>query len=195
MVEAGPAGGFGVKGGIGIEVTALKWNAQAFDELEGGAEIVLQFKSVIVIARDNARCGKDEPVRLSDGQDIGGLGFLAPLIGDRLTAFLGGSVAAVEVEVMRVDLVTDTQNAVLEHPLQAAIAAPLAIVMVDRVIADFFFFGSSGGVVDGQALPLTAGMQSIQDVVEHFVQWDAAFVTSLGNAQRWTDVLLELVLC
>jgi hypothetical protein len=37
-------------------------------------------------------------------------------------------------------------------------------------------------------------MQSVQDVVEDFVQRDAAFIPSLGNAQRWTDVLLELFL-
>lgn len=36
MVEARPAGGFGVKGRIGVEVTADHRNAQALDELEGG---------------------------------------------------------------------------------------------------------------------------------------------------------------
>jgi len=37
MVEARPAGGFGVKGGISIEVTACNRNALALDELEGSA--------------------------------------------------------------------------------------------------------------------------------------------------------------
>ncbi len=54
--------------------------------------------------------------------------------------------------------------------------------------------GVVGVVVDGQAFPLTARMQSIQDVIEDFVQWDAAFVPSFGNANGWTDVLLELFL-
>lgn len=49
-------------------------------------------------------------------------------------------------------------------------------------------------VVDGQTRPLTAGMQSIQDVIEDLVQRDAACIASFGNAQGGTDVLLELVL-
>jgi len=51
-----------------------------------------------------------------------------------------------------------------------------------------------GDVVDGQAFPLTAGMQSVQDVVEDLVKRDAAFVASFSNAQVWTDVLFELFL-
>lgn len=37
VVEADFAGGFGIKGGIGIEVAAGNLDTQAFDELEGGA--------------------------------------------------------------------------------------------------------------------------------------------------------------
>lgn len=37
MVEARPTGGLGVKGGIGIEVTARHSDAQALDEFEGSA--------------------------------------------------------------------------------------------------------------------------------------------------------------
>lgn len=51
-----------------------------------------------------------------------------------------------------------------------------------------------GIVVDGQTRPLTSRVQSIQDVIEDLVQWDAAFIASFGNVQAGTDVLLELVL-
>lgn len=46
-------------------------------------------------------------------------------------------MAVVEVQVGRVDLVTDAPDALLEHALQTAIPIPCAIVMVDRMIADF----------------------------------------------------------
>lgn len=52
---------------------------------------------------------------------------------------LGGCVAAVKIEIVSIDLLSDAHDAVLENPLQAAVAAPLAIVM----IADFFFVRSS----------------------------------------------------
>ncbi|MBE7514917.1 MAG: hypothetical protein HS103_19185 [Anaerolineales bacterium] len=35
---------------------------------------------------------------------------------------------------------------------------------------------------------------ALQDVVENLVQRDAVFVASFGNAQTWSDVLLELFL-
>lgn len=95
-----------------------------------------------MVAGDDARGRQDAPVSVGDRQDIGGLGFLASLIGYRLTAFLGERMAAVEVEVPGVDLVTNPPDAVLENTLQAAVPTPFAVVMVDRMIADFFFCGS-----------------------------------------------------
>lgn len=95
-----------------------------------------------MVAGDDA-CGRqDAPVGVRNRQDIGCFGFLASLIGHRLTPFLGERMAAVEVEVLGVDLVTNPHEAVLENPLQAAVPTPLAVVMVDRMIADFFFCGS-----------------------------------------------------
>src|SRR5690606_32977686 len=58
----------------------------------------------------------------------------------------------------------------------------------------FLFCWLAGVVVDRQAFPLTVRMQSIQDVIEDLVQRDAAFVTSFGDAQSRSDVLLELFL-
>jgi hypothetical protein len=144
VVEARPAGRFGIESRIRVEVAANNPNAQALDELEGGAEIVLQLVSVVVIARDNA-CGcQNETLRVGNGQHIRRFGFLASLIRHRFTAFLGWRVAAIQVEVVRVDLLSDAQNAVLEYTLQAAIPAPLAVVVVDRIIADLFFERSAG---------------------------------------------------
>lgn len=95
-----------------------------------------------MIASDDTRGRQNAPVGIGDRQDIGGLGFLASLIGHRLAPFLGERMAAVEVEVLGVDLVTDAQDTVLKYPLQAAIPTPLAVMMIDRMIADFFFCGS-----------------------------------------------------
>lgn len=94
-----------------------------------------------MVARDHARRRQNEAIRIGDGENIAGLGFLASLIGNRLAAFFGGCMTAVEIEVMGVDLVTDAQNAVLKHPLQAAILTPFTIVMVNRMITEFFFSG------------------------------------------------------
>jgi hypothetical protein len=139
VVETRPASGFGVKGSIGIEVAACDGKAKPLDELDGGAQVVLQLEGIIVVACYDA-CGcQDEPSGVGDGQHVGGLGFLPSLIRHCLTAFLGWRVAAVEVQVMRVDLLTDAQDALLEHALQAAIPTAFAIVMVDAMIADFFF--------------------------------------------------------
>ena len=46
---------------------------------------------------------------------------------------------------------------------------------------------------DRQLLPLAAGVQAVEDVVEHFVERNFAFVTPFGCAQARTDMLRELV--
>ena len=69
--------------------------------------MVFQFKGVVMVARDDARGCQNEPVGVGDGQDVGGLGFLPSLIGDVFAPFLGGCMTAIEVEVMRVDLLKD----------------------------------------------------------------------------------------
>jgi len=58
----------------------------------------LEMISIIMIACNDAGRSYDKPVDVSEGQDIGGLGFLAPLIGHRLAAFLGNSMAPIEIE-------------------------------------------------------------------------------------------------
>lgn len=117
MVEARPPGGFGVKGSVGIEVAADNRKTESLDELESHSQVVLQLESVVVVARNNTCCCQDEPVGVGDRQHVGGFGFLPTLICHRLAPFLDGRVTAVEVQMVGVDLVTDAQNAVLQHPL------------------------------------------------------------------------------
>ena len=97
-----------------------------------------------MVARDNSGGCQDEAIGVGDGQHIRSFSFLARLIGHGFIHFLRGGTTTIEVQVMGVDLLSDAQNAGLKDVLQAAIAAPLALVMIDRMIADFFFVGSSG---------------------------------------------------
>lgn len=95
----------------------------------------------MVACHDTCGC-QDETIGIGNGQHIGCLRFLASLISNGLTAFLGRGMAAVQVEMMGIDLLSDAQNAVCERPLQATILTPLAIVMIDCMITDLLFFGS-----------------------------------------------------
>jgi hypothetical protein len=113
-VEARPAGGFGIKSGIGVEIATDNRNAEPLDELEGRTERVFQLEGIVVVACDYPGGCQNEPIGIGNGQYVGGFGFLASLIGHRLTAFLGRGVAAVQVEVMRIDLLMNIQNAVLK---------------------------------------------------------------------------------
>ncbi len=70
-----------------------------------------------MVAGDNPGRGQHEPVGVSDGQHVGCFRLLSTLVGDRLTAFLGRGVAAVQIDVMGVDLLADAAETALEHPL------------------------------------------------------------------------------
>jgi len=78
VVEARPAGGFGVKSGIGVEVTADKRNAEPLDELESSPWVVLQLEGIVVVARDDARGCQDETIGVRDGKTWEVLAFLRP---------------------------------------------------------------------------------------------------------------------
>lgn len=53
-------------------------------------------------------------------------------------------MAAIQIDVLCVDLVTDRIETVFEHTLQTAVVAPLAEVIIDGLPADFFFSPSLG---------------------------------------------------
>lgn len=144
VVEARFARQAGVKGSIGIEERAANANAQVLDRLEGGLEVGRQFPGVVVVAREDAGRGKDEAVAVSDRQDVAGLGAFAALVGHGFTAFLGQRVAAIEIEIGRVKSIPDHVDTVFPHAFQAAVAAPLAKVVIHRIPTDLFFDASFG---------------------------------------------------
>ena len=76
--------------------------------------MILEFKGIVVVACNNMGGCEDEPIGSADGQNMAGFGFLAALISDRFATFLGGCMAAIKVEAVGVDLVTDRQDAVRE---------------------------------------------------------------------------------
>ena len=99
IVETGLASGAGVKGDIGIEEREGKRDAQAFEKLESGFEMVRQLPGVIMIARNNVSASDDKAIAVRNRQDIGSFGVFTPLIGNRITALFGNSVAAIKVQV------------------------------------------------------------------------------------------------
>ena len=103
-----------------------------------------QLEGVVVVASNGQRGSHDVAPRIRDRQNVGRLGSLASLVGHRLAAFLGDDMTAIQIQFRQIQVVPDGQNARLPHLFQAAISTPLAKMVVNGVIADFFFSGSSG---------------------------------------------------
>lgn len=78
---------------------------------------------------------------VGDGQNIAGFGTLARLIGHTVTALLSNPVAAIQVELQQVKIITDSLDAALTNPPSTAIGAPFLPVIVNRLSTDFFFLG------------------------------------------------------
>ena len=81
---------------------------------------------------------------VGDGQDIRSFGFLAPLIGHRLSPFLGNRVTAIEIDLFKIQISFNRHNALLPDPFQTSVSAPLAGVVIDGLPTDFLFVGSVG---------------------------------------------------
>ena len=86
----------------------------------------------------------DVAIHVGDGHDVGRFGPFAPLVGHRFAAFLGNSMAAIKIEFRKIQIVPDGQKACFPHLLEASITTPLAKMIVNGVMTDFFFSGSSG---------------------------------------------------
>jgi len=99
IIEAHFTGGQGIKACIGIEESTLKVEAKPFHGLKGSLKVGLEVIGVIMIAGHNTGGRHDKAVGIGDGQDVGGLGLLASLIGHRLAAFLGNGMAAIEIDL------------------------------------------------------------------------------------------------
>lgn len=84
MVEACPAGRFGVEGRVGVEVAALDADTQSLDELEGSTQVILEVKGVVVVACYNASAGempvlaRTKPLASLMGRTLLVLAFLRP---------------------------------------------------------------------------------------------------------------------
>ena len=92
--------------------------------------MVLELEGIVVIARDEWRGSNDVALSIGDGQDVGGLGPFASLIGHRFATFLGNGVTAIEIELRQIQVVLDRHNTRFPRPFQAAISAPLAKMVV-----------------------------------------------------------------
>ena len=108
-----------------------------------------EVEGIVMIASDDPGGGQDIALPIGDGQNVGGLGFLASLIGHRLAAFLGNRMTAIEVQLLQVKVNCNDFQAMLPNDLKTSISAPLAKVIVDRLPTDLPFFGSSGSVSIG----------------------------------------------
>jgi len=149
MIEADFAGGTSIERTVGVEERAHNRQAQTLEVLEGRLQMGFQTKSVVVVARHDAGRGDNKALGIGDGQDIAGLGALARLVSHTITAFLGNGVAAIEVQLRQIQVMLDALDALLPHPFQTAIPAPLLKVIIHRLPTEFFFSGSSASGVIG----------------------------------------------
>lgn len=144
IVETNLTGGAGIKGSIGIEECVCDRDAQTFERLEGRFEMGRHLPGIVMIAGDDISGGDDKAVAVGDGQDVGGFGTLASLIGNPITTLLGNGVAAVKIQIGGIQAVSDHVNTLLPQPFQTAIATPFAKVVVYGRPTDFFFWGFFG---------------------------------------------------
>ena len=66
-------------------------------------------------------------------------------------------------------------------------------MIVHRIPTDFGLVGVVGVRIDWQFSPLAAGVQSVQNIVEHLVQRDFAHKASFSRPQKRQNVGFELV--
>lgn len=94
-----------------------------------------------MVAGDYPCRGQHITLGIGDGQNIAGFGALAVLVSPPFTAFLGDSMAPIQVQLGQIEFRADQVEAVLPDPLQAAIGTPFLPVIVDRLPTDLFFSG------------------------------------------------------
>src|SRR5687767_15167429 len=97
----------------------------------------LEIERVIMVASNDPGTSQHIAMPVGDGQEVGGLGFLATLIGHRLAAFLGNRMTAIQIDLFEVQIALNHLDAMLPDLFQAAIAAPFTLMMVNRLPTDF----------------------------------------------------------
>lgn len=109
-------------------------------------------------------------------------------------------MAAIHAHCRQIQLVLDGANAGLPRLVQTSITAPLAKMVVNRVLAELLFvwlIGTQRLRSHRQLRPLTAGVQAVKNVnylIENLEKRYPAHKTSLRCAQVRQKVALEFVL-
>ena len=128
-----------IKSAVSIEISPSNRQSQAFHTAKGGLEVFFEVESIMMVARDEPSRSRDIALRISDRQDIRGLGSFSRLIRDTLAAFLRQSMAAIEIQVRQIEVLADRLNTLLPDPLKTAIGTPFLEMIVDRLPANLFF--------------------------------------------------------
>src|SRR5450756_32350 len=113
--------------------------------------MVFEIEGIVVITGDNTGRGDDQAMLVHDGQNIAGLTFLAPLIGDRLAAFLRQTMRAIQVQFRYIQVIANGADTLLPQVFETAIAAPLGKMQIDRGVTDFFFSASGDESIGNSA--------------------------------------------
>lgn len=116
VVETDPASFTGIKSAVSIEIGTINGQFQALHPAEGGLQMRLQIKGVVIVARHNSGRGHHITVCFRDGQDVGSLGPFRLLTGHTLAAFLGRSVRAIQVQMRQIEMGTNGLNRLLPNP-------------------------------------------------------------------------------
>ena len=73
----------------------------------------------------------------------------------------------------------------------AAIATPLAEMVGDGVRANLLLVRILRMGGNRKGIPLAAGIEPVQDVVEHPIEWDLAHIATLSSSQIGFDMRLK----
>ena len=103
----------------------------------------LQIESIIMITSNGLRASDNVAVDVGNRQDVGRFSSFASLISHRFASFLSDGVTAIQIQFRKIQVILNGQNTRFPHFFKATIAAPLAKMVVNSVIADFFFSESS----------------------------------------------------
>ncbi len=117
---------------------------EPFHRLESRLQVAFEVKSIMMITGDDASRSDDIALSVSNRQDVRCFRSFTRLVGHTLTTFLGNGVAAIQIEFRKIQLVLNGHNTGLPHLFQAAIPAPLAKMIVNGIMVDFFFSGLFG---------------------------------------------------
>ena len=139
VIETDFAGFERVKSAVGVEIRSGNRQAQALHSLESSLKVRFEVERIMMVARHDPGRSQHIPLSVCNRQDIRGFGSFAMLISNTLAPFLRQSMAAIQVQLGQIEVITDRLDTLLPDPLQTAIGAPFLKVIVDRLPANLFF--------------------------------------------------------